>query len=100
MSKSVTSKSVTSKFEHDISLVMHASDSSAENEVGAPIKKKRCLVCNKKVGLLGFKCRCDGVFCAVHRSEGAHDCSFNFASMGNQVLAERLVAVGGKRGLE
>ena len=93
MSNSLTSKSLTSKSAHDISLVMQA-----EDEV-APKKKKRCLVCNKKVGLLGFTCRCDGVFCAIHRSESAHDCSFNFASMGNEVLAERLVVVGGKKGL-
>ena len=94
MSKSLMSKSLTSNSAHDISLVLEA-----EDEV-VPKKKKRCLVCNKKVGLLGFTCRCDGVFCAVHRSEGAHDCSFNFASMGNEVLAERLVVVEGKKGLE
>ena len=87
------SKSVTSKSEHDISLVKQA-----ENDV-VSTKKKRCFVCNKKVGLLGFKCKCDGVFCALHRSENAHNCTFNFASMGNEVLAERLVVVGGKKGL-
>ena len=30
-------------------------------------KKNRCFVCKKKLGLTGFSCRCDGLFCAVHR---------------------------------
>ncbi|OEL34234.1 hypothetical protein BAE44_0004747 [Dichanthelium oligosanthes] len=27
----------------------------------------RCASCRKKVGLLGFACRCGGTFCSVHR---------------------------------
>lgn len=27
----------------------------------------RCFSCNKRVGLTGFKCRCDYVFCSTHR---------------------------------
>ena len=30
-------------------------------------KKNRCFVCKKKLGLTGFTCRCDRLFCAVHR---------------------------------
>uniref|UniRef100_A0A1I8BVC9 A20-type domain-containing protein n=1 Tax=Meloidogyne hapla TaxID=6305 RepID=A0A1I8BVC9_MELHA len=29
--------------------------------------KNRCQVCNKRVGLTGFDCRCGGLFCATHR---------------------------------
>ena len=40
---------------------------------------KRCLVCNKRLGLIGgFTCKCGGMFCGAHRSENLHDCSFNF----------------------
>ena len=37
----------------------------------APAKKAastRCMTCKKKVGLLGFHCRCGGTFCSLHRS--------------------------------
>ena len=30
-------------------------------------KPGRCFSCNKRVGLTGFKCRCDRVFCSSHR---------------------------------
>ena len=34
-----------------------------------PVQKNpgRCFACNKRVGLTGFKCRCDYVFCSTHR---------------------------------
>ena len=64
------------------------------------IVKKRCLVCNKKVGLIGgFTCKCGGLFCGVHRSENDHDCSFNFALVQNEKLAERLVVIDSNKGL-
>tara|TARA_Y100000816_G_scaffold276894_1_gene246518 strand:- start:868 stop:1095 length:228 start_codon:yes stop_codon:yes gene_type:complete len=64
------------------------------------IVKKRCLVCNKKVGLVGgFTCKCGGLFCGLHRSENDHDCSFNFADVQNEKLAEKLVIVGNTKGL-
>lgn len=41
-----------------------------------PKKRNRCEHCRKKVGLLGFDCRCGGVFCGAHRMASAHCCSF------------------------
>ena len=52
-----------------------------------------CSVCKKKVGYLGFTCKCDKTFCKLHRMpEGkltcfylflivftlVHDCEYNF----------------------
>ena len=34
----------------------------------------RCEVCNKKVGLLGFVCKCEHVFCEKHRLREQHSC--------------------------
>jgi hypothetical protein len=31
--------------------------------------KNRCWTCNKKIGITGFQCRCNYVFCAAHRYE-------------------------------
>ncbi|KAL8049799.1 hypothetical protein ABFX02_06G042500 [Erythranthe guttata] len=47
-----------------------------------PAVKNRCESCRKKVGLLGFACRCGGTFCGVHRYPEAHPCRFNFKEAG------------------
>ena len=60
--------------------------------------KNRCLVCNKRLGLVGgFTCKCGGMFCGAHRSENLHDCSFNFAEAAMSGLSGRLVVVGGEK---
>ncbi|VDN10706.1 unnamed protein product [Dibothriocephalus latus] len=48
----------------------------------APKKRLRCLMCNKRVGLTGFGCRCGGLFCTLHRYSDTHDCSFNYRESG------------------
>ena len=43
-----------------------------------PLKKKkrnRCFNCRKKVGLLGFDCRCGDVFCSSCRMPESHECT-------------------------
>ncbi len=47
-----------------------------------PVQKNpgRCFSCGKRVGLTGFKCRCERVFCASHRCGarrgGTRSCTF------------------------
>ena len=41
-------------------------------------KKKRCPVCNKKLKLVNFKCKCDKIFCAFHRMPEQHNCLYDF----------------------
>ncbi|GKV34916.1 hypothetical protein SLEP1_g43249 [Rubroshorea leprosula] len=48
----------------------------------------RCLTCRKRVGLTGFKCRCDMVFCGTHRYPEQHGCSFDFKGMGKEQIAK------------
>ncbi|XP_027359555.1 zinc finger A20 and AN1 domain-containing stress-associated protein 7-like [Abrus precatorius] len=52
-------------------------------------KKKRCKSCNKKVGLIGFECRCGDVFCGKHRHPEEHDCKVDFKEIGRQALAKQ-----------
>lgn len=40
--------------------------------------KLRCAACNKKVGLLGFTCRCSMLLCPQHRHADNHSCSFDY----------------------
>lgn len=51
-------------------------------------KKNRCFVCKKKLGLTGFSCRCDGLFCAVHRYTDKHECNFDYKAMGEKEISE------------
>ena len=41
-----------------------------------------------QVGLTGFKCRCEYVFCGAHRLAEAHNCDFDYKTVGRQQLAE------------
>jgi|Transcript_23218 hypothetical protein len=40
-------------------------------------KTKRCGCCRRKVGVLGFECECEGLFCAEHRLPNDHACTFD-----------------------
>lgn len=57
-------------------------------------KKTRCGVCNKKVGLTGIECRCEGVYCGVHRYPSQHACAFDHKEHDRQNLAQTLTGGG------
>lgn len=67
-----------------------ASPPATAEETPEPKKKpaNRCWSCNKKVGLTGFHCRCDGVFCGVHRYSDKHDCQFDYKALGREQLTK------------
>ncbi|KAF5780679.1 putative transcription regulator A20-like family [Helianthus annuus] len=46
----------------------------------------RCLSCNKKVGVMGFKCKCGETFCGSHRYPEEHDCEFDFKKTGREAI--------------
>ena len=48
----------------------------------------RCFSCSKKVGLLGFECRCGYVYCSGHRHAQDHACTFDYAAMDRERLAQ------------
>ena len=50
------------------------------------VNTSRCFACNKKIGLLGFKCKCEFVFCATHRAEDKHSCAFDYKAQGKELL--------------
>lgn len=49
----------------------------------------RCYKCNKRVGLLAFKCRCGAIFCRPHLHAEEHGCTFDYQSMARQTLESR-----------
>ncbi|XP_046982551.1 zinc finger A20 and AN1 domain-containing stress-associated protein 9-like [Schistocerca americana] len=57
----------------------------------------RCAVCNRKVGLTGFLCRCGGLFCAVHRYSDKHQCTFDYREMGAEEIRRNNPVVVGEK---
>jgi hypothetical protein len=57
----------------------------------------RCWSCNKKVGLLGFRCRCEYVYCGLHRYSDKHDCPFDYKTLGRTQLTKANPVVKGSK---
>ncbi|KAJ4966566.1 hypothetical protein NE237_018415 [Protea cynaroides] len=53
----------------------------------SPMVKNRCMSCRKKVGLLGFKCRCGSTFCPKHRLPEMHSCTIDYKAVGQDGIA-------------
>ncbi|WRX23629.1 zinc finger protein [Theobroma cacao] len=51
--------------------------------------KNRCESCNKKLGLMGFTCRCGKVFCQVHLYPMVHSCQYDFKKADRQILPKQ-----------
>ncbi len=53
---------------------------------------KRCqhADCKKKLGLLGFDCRCGHKFCSSHRMPDDHACTFDFREAAKKTLQAQL----------
>ncbi|MBA0693028.1 hypothetical protein Goari_010542, partial [Gossypium aridum] len=47
----------------------------------------RCMVCRKRVGLTGFRCKCGVTFCWSHRYPENHGCTFDFKKVGREEIA-------------
>lgn len=59
--------------------------------------RNRCFSCNKKVGLTGFKCRCENLFCGLHRYSDQHECSFDYKTDGRAKLEKENPQVVGAK---
>ena len=60
-------------------------------------KKDACWKCQKKVGYLGFTCRCTYVFCNLHRHFGDHNCDFDYKTMERERLKKENPSVVSKK---
>lgn len=58
----------------------------AEVSNPAQTNAERCWKCERRVGLLGFKCRCSYVFCKKHRMANQHDCSYDWKTWGREQI--------------
>ncbi|XP_021754010.1 zinc finger A20 and AN1 domain-containing stress-associated protein 4-like [Chenopodium quinoa] len=104
--QSVTVRAVVEKSLSSTSLLIHESVSgepkqksddasvsvsvSAEKEAESSTKAaNRCMSCNKKVGVVGFKCKCGSTFCGSHRFPEEHSCTYDFKVAGEVVIAKQ-----------
>lgn len=53
--------------------------------------------CKKKLGLLPIQCKCKGYYCATHRGDSAHACSYDYHAEYKAQLSTSMVKVGGKK---
>jgi len=75
--------------------VAEPATSAASTEVTEePTKRRvqkntsRCFSCKKKIGLLGFKCQCEYVFCSEHRYTDKHDCDYDWRTRAQEHLSK------------
>ncbi|KAF8572243.1 hypothetical protein P879_00819 [Paragonimus westermani] len=61
---------------------------SGSNSSQSPSRVNRCSWCRKRVGLTGFSCRCNGLFCSLHRYSDQHECNFDYQAHGRLELAK------------
>jgi predicted nucleic acid binding AN1-type Zn finger protein len=63
----------------------------------APPTRCEAAGCKKKLGLTAFACRCKGYYCAVHRADDAHGCTFDYKEAHRAVLSTSMVKVVGSK---
>ncbi|KAL5555830.1 hypothetical protein UlMin_038066 [Ulmus minor] len=59
---------------------------SSENPEKRPTN--RCSFCRKRVGLTGFKCKCEQTFCSLHRYSNKHNCVFDYKGAAQDAIAK------------
>eukprot|EP00002_Diphylleia_rotans_P013503 TRINITY_DN2640_c0_g1_i1.p1 TRINITY_DN2640_c0_g1~~TRINITY_DN2640_c0_g1_i1.p1 ORF type:complete len:193 (-),score=30.90 TRINITY_DN2640_c0_g1_i1:583-1161(-) len=113
-SSSITSSSITSPSTASSSIASSsvASSSIASPAIASPaiaspaleisaspktVPANRCFSCRRKVGLTGFKCRCDNVFCGDHRYADKHECPFDYKAHDRSQLEKANPAVVGAK---
>jgi hypothetical protein len=60
-------------------------------------KRDSCWKCQKKVGYLGFTCRCSYTFCNLHRHFTDHNCTFDYKSLERERLTKENPLVVAKK---
>ncbi|KAG9266530.1 AN1-type zinc finger protein 6 isoform X4 [Astyanax mexicanus] len=80
-----------------------ASGSCVSVQSSAPVvenskpQKKRCFICNKKLALTDYNCRCGNYFCGVHRCTIDHNCPYDYkAEAAEKIRKENPVVAGEK----
>lgn len=57
------------------------------------MKKARCGMCPRKLTLSDYACKCGIKFCAAHRSDVVHNCTFDYKAQNKELLEKTLEKV-------
>ena len=68
---------------------------SSASDFDKPKKKKkpRCPICNKKLGLLPYTCKCGLDFCVRHIQPELHNCTYDHKTHSKELLNCRMIKV-------
>jgi hypothetical protein len=63
------------------------------------VKPKRCQHdgCKVKLMLADFACRCKSFYCSQHRFAEVHKCSFDYKTVGKELLTKQMPTVVGEK---
>ncbi|KAF9186125.1 Rab5 GDP/GTP exchange factor [Haplosporangium sp. Z 767] len=89
--ESVSTSAPDSSVSTPTSTVSDAPEGLAPGERPPQVNKGRCYLCRAKIPLAKQainKCRCEFVFCDSHKATSKHDCDFDFAKMGKDLLTK------------
>lgn len=80
-------------------VLAESSPIEAKKESVEPVKPKRCQYegCKVKLMLADFACRCKSFYCSQHRFAELHKCTFDYKTIGKEVLAKQMVEVKGNK---
>lgn len=73
--------------------VIEHNETAKQSTKGKIKNKKKCFTCNKKIGLLGFECKCKNMFCSKHLNPEKHNCNYDFKNEQKERLEKQLVKV-------
>jgi hypothetical protein len=60
-------------------------------------KKNKCTKCRVNIGVIGFPCRCEGLFCSAHRYANEHNCTFDYREHGAEEIRKNNPQVIGEK---
>ena len=78
-------ESVENNIQSNVNTGNSTSNEPAEAQKIMSNRKSHCMVCNKRLGLLPFKCKCGGVSCSRHRWPD-HLCTFDYRAQEREQL--------------
>ncbi|KAK7819673.1 zinc finger a20 and an1 domain-containing stress-associated protein 6 [Quercus suber] len=73
------------------------SNKKDEEEKAKESSPTRCRACKKSVGIIGIKCKCGNIFCAVHRYSDKHNCSYDYRAAARAAIAKANPVVKAKK---
>ena len=65
-------------------------DVSVNSKKPVQIDNTRCWECKKRIGLLGFQCKCGYKYCGLHRYPEEHQCDFDYKKDQHKQLSDQL----------